>query len=118
MKAIDALELDLDDLKQEEQEDDGVEKIKVILTGSPEEFGYKTKSVFLQQHPNLEETSSWKEIQILVTDSLESNSGKMQKARKAGIPIKTYGDFGESVTETIRKSRPSTQPNFNSDALF
>ena len=120
MKAIDALELDLDDLKEEEQEDNGIEKIKVILTGSPEEFGYKTKSVFLQQHPNLEEVSSWKEIQVLITDSLDSNSGKMQKAKKAGIPIKTYGDFGESVTETIKKSRqiPQQEFNFNSDALF
>ena len=31
-----------------------------------------------------------------VTDDLESNSGKMQKAKKLGIPIKTYGEFGSN----------------------
>ena len=120
MKAIDALELDLEDLKHDEPEDDGIEKLKVILTGSPEEFGYKTKSVFLQQHPELIEVSSFKECECLITDSLDSNSGKMQKARKAGIPIKTYGDFGESVTKTIKKSRQDSQQNFdfNSESLF
>ena len=119
MKAIESLDLDLDDLRSEEVEDDGGEKINVILTGSPEDFGYKTKAVFLQQHPNLREVSSWKEIQVLVTDSLDSNSGKMQKARKAGIPIKTYGDFGESVQTTIAKQKnPQSEFNFNSESLF
>lgn len=118
MKAIEDLGLSLEDLKTDEPQDDGIEKTKVILTGSPEEFGYKTKSVFLQQHPELEETTSWKEIELLITDSLESNSGKMQKARKAGIPIKTYGDFGDSVTTTIKKESSQKEFDFNSDALF
>lgn len=120
MKAIESLELDLEDLKSEGPVDDGIEKTKVILTGSPEAFGYKTKGAFLQQHPELEETTSWKEIQILVTDDLESNSGKMQKAKKAGIPIKTYGEFGIGVSVKKPDVRQPSQPkfDFNSEALF
>jgi len=120
MKAIESLDLDLDDLKQDTAGDDGIEKTKVILTGSPEDFGYKTKAVFLQQHPELIEVSSFKECECLITDDLKSNSGKMQKARKAGIPIKTYGDFGESVQTTIvkQKNPPKPEFDFNSDALF
>lgn len=64
----------------------------VILTGSPSAFGFKTKGEFMSQHPEFRETTSWKEAKMLITDDLGSNSSKMQKAKKAGIAIKTYGD--------------------------
>ena len=64
--------------------------IQVIMTGSPKEFGYATKSVFLQSNPKYIETSDWKICKILFTDDLSSDSSKMQKAKKLGIEIKTY----------------------------
>lgn len=62
--------------------------IPVILTGKPTQ--YDTKKNFLNQNPQYIETTSWKECKILFTDSLDSTSSKMQKARKNGIEIKLY----------------------------
>ena len=118
IKAIEMLDMSLEDFQSQETKDDFEgEKQKIIMTGSPEEFGYKTKAVFLQQHPELEETGSWKEIDILVTDDLESNSGKMQKARKLGIPIKTYGEFGGNNPQVQQKVNKQ-EFDFNSETLF
>ena len=75
-----------------EEESDNSERTPIIMTGSPEAFGYNTKAKFLQAHPEYYEVTSFKECKILFTDDLNSNSGKMQKAKKAGIKIKTYGD--------------------------
>ena len=36
------------------------------------------------------ETSSWSEVKIVFTDSLDSNSSKMKKARKKGIEVQLY----------------------------
>ena len=66
------------------------DRIPVILTGSPKECGFNTKSDFLSKHPKYVETTKWNECQILFTDDLESNSSKMQKAKKLGITIKRY----------------------------
>lgn len=118
IKAIEMLDMGLEDFQSQETKDDfDGEKQKIIMTGSPEEFGYKTKAVFLQQHPELEETTSWKEIDILVTDDLESNSGKMQKARKLGILIKTYGEFGGNNPQVQQKENKQ-EFDFNSETLF
>ena len=118
IKAIEMLDMSLEDFQSQETKDDFEgKKQKIIMTGSPEEFGYKTKAVFLQQHPELEETSSWKEIDILVTDDLESNSSKMQKARKLGIPIKTYGEFGGNNPQVQQKENKQNF-DFNSETLF
>ena len=118
IKAIEMLDMSLEDFQSQETKDDFEgEKQKIIMTGSPEEFGYKTKAVFLQQHPELEETGSWKEIDILVTDDLESNSGKMQKARKLGIPIKTYGEF-DGNNPRVQQKENKQEFDFNSETLF
>ena len=66
------------------------DRIPVIMTGSPKECGFNTKSDFLSKHPEYVETTKWNECQILFTDDLESNSSKMQKAKKLGITIKKY----------------------------
>lgn len=60
----------------------------VILTGSPQ--NYKTKKDFLSAHPQYKETTKWNECQILFTGDLNSNSSKMQKAKKLGIVIQEY----------------------------
>lgn len=66
------------------------DRIHVIMTGSPKECGFNTKSDFLSKHPEYVETTKWNECQILFTDDLESNSSKMKKAKKLGITIKKY----------------------------
>lgn len=77
---------------QEEKSD----KIYVILTGSPKLAGYNTKEEFLAEHPQFAETTKFDKCQILITDSLESTSSKMEKAKKKNIPIKTYLYYGKS----------------------
>jgi len=64
----------------------------VCLTGSPKEFGFKTKAEFLAKYPNLYEVDL-KDATYLVTDDLSSTSSKMENAKKKGIEIKTYGQF-------------------------
>ena len=63
-------------------------QIPVILTGEPN--NYKSKGEFLTCHPEYRNTGSWKEVQIVFTNSLESNTGKMKKAREKGIEIRLY----------------------------
>lgn len=64
------------------------EKIPVILTGEPN--NYASKAEFLKCNPIYRMTGSWKECQIVFTNSLESNTGKMKKAREKGIKIMLY----------------------------
>lgn len=63
-------------------------QIPVILTGEPND--YKSKGEFLACHPEYRQTGSWKEVQIVFTNSLESNTGKMKKAREKGVELKLY----------------------------
>jgi hypothetical protein len=73
-----------------EDTDVSEDKIPVIMTGSPKACGFNTKADFLSKHPEYVETSKWNECQILFTDDLDSDSSKMQKAKKLGITIKQY----------------------------
>lgn len=63
-------------------------KTFVILTGEPN--NYPTKNDFLQHHPEYEVTGSWKKVQIVFTNDLNSNTGKMKQARAKGIEIRVY----------------------------
>lgn len=63
-------------------------QIPVILTGEPN--NYKSKGEFLKYNPQYRNTTSWKEVQIVFTNSLDSNTGKMKKAREKGIKIELY----------------------------
>lgn len=63
-------------------------QIPVILTGEPN--NYKTKGEFLKLNPQYRLTGSWKEVQIVFTNSLDSNTGKMKNARAKGIRIELY----------------------------
>ena len=63
-------------------------QIPIIMTGEPN--NYNSKAHFLQCHPEYRNTGSWKEVQIVFTNSLESNTGKMKKAREKGIEIRLY----------------------------
>jgi NAD-dependent DNA ligase len=63
-------------------------QIPVILTGEPN--NYSTKAEFLKCHPEYKLTSSWKEVQIVFTNSLESKTGKMKRAIEKNIKIELY----------------------------
>lgn len=63
-------------------------QIPVILTGEPN--NYTSKAEFLKCHPEYKLTSSWKEVQIVFTNSLESKTGKMKKAIEKNIKIELY----------------------------
>lgn len=78
--------------KSDDVADEEIEKIKAILTGSPAGSGWKTKSEWLNAHPQFIETTKWADAQVLFTDSLESTSSKMMKAQKCGLKILTYND--------------------------
>jgi len=79
-----------DDFKQHFTESKATvsNQIPVILTGEPN--NYSTKSEFMKCHPEYRLTGSWKEVQIVFTNSLDSNTGKMKKAREKGIKIELY----------------------------
>lgn len=72
------------------EEVDKKNKIGVILTGSPKESGFKTKSDFLLAHPLLVEVEKMTDAKYLITDDLSSTSSKMSKAQKAGLAIIEY----------------------------
>ena len=63
-------------------------QIPVILTGEPN--NYSSKGEFLRVHPEYRMTGSWKEVEIVFTNSLESTTGKMKKAKEKGIRIELY----------------------------
>ena len=64
------------------------EQIPIIMTGEPND--YLSKGDFLNKHPEYRNTGSWKEVKIVFTNSLDSNTGKMKKAREKGIEIRLY----------------------------
>lgn len=77
--------------KKAEDENKNVSKIKVILTGDPKACTqFATKKLWLESHTEYEETTSWKEAQILFTNDLSSTTSKMEKAKKLGVEIKIY----------------------------
>jgi len=75
-------------VRHEEAKKVASDQIPVILTGEPN--NYKSKGEFLKMNPQYRNTGSWKEVQIVFTNSLESNTGKMKKAREKGIRIELY----------------------------
>lgn len=80
----------IDMFRQEKQymNKNAIEQIPVILTGEPND--YASKGDFLSKHPEYKQTTSWKDVQIVFTNSLESKTGKMKKAIEKGITIKLY----------------------------
>lgn len=80
----------IEDFKVQHQEatKTASDQIPVILTGEPN--NYRTKGEFLKLNPQYRNTTSWKECQIVFTNSLDSNTGKMKNARAKGIRIELY----------------------------
>ena len=80
----------IEDFKERHNEKKKIvsDQIPVILTGEPN--NYKSKGEFLKLNPQYRNTGSWKECQIVFTNSLDSNTGKMKNARAKGIRIELY----------------------------
>ena len=90
MKILDHFGKTFDDFKIQHQ---NIQKtvstqIPIIMTGEPND--YKSKGEFLKLHPEYRQTGSWKEVQIVFTNSMDSNTGKMKKSREKGIEIRLY----------------------------
>lgn len=90
IKILNHLGKTFDDFKVQhtEQIKEASNQIPIIMTGEPND--YSSKSEFLKCHPEYRNTGSWKEVQIVFTNSLESNTGKMKKAREKNIEIRLY----------------------------
>lgn len=71
------------------------DSIYIEMTGSPKEFGYKTKDEFIKTFNGKVISSALNkpECQYLVTDDLNSTSSKMKTAAKKGIKIVTYSQL-------------------------
>jgi DNA ligase (NAD+) len=69
------------------------------MTGSPKDFGFSTKNDFIKlaENAGFKNTKLEKGTRYLITDSIDSDSSKMQKARKLGVEIITYGEFAKII---------------------
>ena len=78
------------------------------MTGAPKDAGFKIKSELIEylrgkgyEKDDLSRegagTSPDHVCDLLLTDSYESKSNKMKKAKKMGITIKTYQDFLDEI---------------------
>lgn len=74
--------------KRIEERRENKKTIPVILTGEP--LNYDSKQDFLDKNPQYFVTGAWKKVKMVFTNSMESNTAKMHKARKLGIPIYLY----------------------------
>ena len=71
------------------------DSIKFEMTGSPKEFGFKTKEEFVKliaPHGYVQ-TSLSADSTYLITDDIDSSTSKTAKAKKLGVKIVTYGDI-------------------------
>lgn len=75
--------------------------MKIIeCTGSPRDFGFKTKATFLEKlapfgytHGKMKKTNN--EVDILVTNDPDSSTSKMKLAADLGVEIMTYEELTE-----------------------
>jgi NAD-dependent DNA ligase len=79
-------------IEEEEQKQITSDTITFEMTGSPKEFGFKTKDEFIKtvSAKGFVHTPLQKGTKYLITDDLQSDSSKMSKAKKLGIEIITY----------------------------
>jgi len=91
MKILAHLGNNIDDFKHtkiENSSSSNDSQIPIIMTGEPND--YSTKAEFLQCHPEYKQTTSWKEVKIVFTNDVDSNTGKMKKAKDKNIEIRVY----------------------------
>ncbi|WNN12403.1 NAD-dependent DNA ligase [Chryseobacterium phage MA9V-2] len=85
------------DWSTEVKQEVSADALKIMMTGSPKNFGYKTKDVFMayltEKGIDFVEVGKIAECDVLIADSVDGNSSKLKDARNKGKEIKTYGDF-------------------------
>ena len=75
--------------------------MKIIeCTGSPREFGFKTKTTFLEKLSSFgytqgKMTKKDNKVNILVCDDIDSDTSKMKLAKQLGVEIMTYGEVAD-----------------------
>lgn len=81
----------------EEKMEDGISTKIIEMTGSPKDFGFNTKSDFMEVISpfGFVQGSLNKDCNFLVTDDLSSTTSKMSKAQKLGVQVVTYGQLIE-----------------------
>ena len=72
--------------------------VKICMTGSPKQFGWKTKAEFIKALEEKDELVHYQEVSVkdavfLITDDVNSNSSKTKEAKKHNTAIITYADF-------------------------
>ena len=85
--------------------EDFVDKVTYEMTGSPKIYGWPLKAdfeEFMQKH-GFTHTTLTKNTDLLVTDDAESDTGKMGKAKRYGIPIVTYAQLAKDKTLLYKK---------------
>ena len=71
-----------------------VQKVKVVMTGSPKSAGFKTKQDFLNACPELQDVGDDVDnCNMVLTNDLSKSSSKMKKAQAKGAKIMTYEDY-------------------------
>ena len=69
------------------------------MTGSPKDFGFKTKADFQKQIPSWKPQKLDSKTTYLITDDISSTSAKMNKAIKLGVKIITYSQAIEIANQ-------------------
>jgi DNA ligase (NAD+) len=79
-------------IEKEQQKQITADTITFEMTGSPKEFGFKTKDEFIKMvsAKGFVHTPLQKGTKYLITDDVSSSSSKMSKAKKLGIEIISY----------------------------
>jgi NAD-dependent DNA ligase len=79
-------------IEKEQQTQITSDTITFEMTGSPKEFGFKTKDEFIKMvnAKGFVHTPLQKGTKYLITDDVNSSSSKMSKAKKLGIEIISY----------------------------
>lgn len=84
-----------------------MKRIRIEMTGSPKPFGFKTKEQFMEALTpfNVFATKITHNPDFLVTNSLESETLKMQRAKADHIPVVTYGQLIDKYRVEMRKRK-------------
>ena len=84
------------------KENQTMETYLIEMTGSPVNCGWKTKDAFLLDVQKFAQVFNSKmntktQIDYLVTCNMKSETAKMARAKKLGIPVVTYTEFMELI---------------------
>jgi hypothetical protein len=84
-----------------------MKRIRIEMTGSPKPFGFKTKEEFIEALTpfNVFATKITHSPDFLITNSLESETRKMARAKSEGIPVLTYGQLIDKYRVEMRKKK-------------